>query len=96
MAKVIFAIVVLAILDRAIPVVSLRYVWSKINVDLKTLYARYGVVRFPRIIFAVTLCVFMGLDSLGENAQVLGAAASVVLYCAFAALDLWRALKVSS
>ena len=84
------------LMDRAIPVMTLRYLWNHLDLNLRDVYAEYGPIRFPRTLFGALTCISSGIDLLfriDNDAQGLITIFFFLLFWIFGAIDIWRAAK---
>ena len=94
--KVVFFSFLMIFLDRAFPINAWKFAPKEFDGELKDIYERYGLVRFPRTLFAVLTCAALGADIfIPVDQRVQGGVflAFLVLFLVFAAIDVWKSRK---
>lgn len=94
--KLLFVLILVVLSDRAIPAAAWRYGAPYAGITEDTFFKRYGLVAFPRTMFAVCACLIAGLDIvLTIDVTIQGIAVLVLLfiYYVVASIDVWRAMN---
>jgi hypothetical protein len=87
-------VAVMLMADRAIPANVRRMGGRSFRTTPEEFWKKYGLVAFPRTLFAVFVCLAASLDlviPISVDAQGFVLMAFIFLYCASSAADIFRA-----